>query len=1019
MTTDADSKPTVFISYSHKDEKWKDRLRPHLGALEQAGRVIVWDDRKIDPGGEWFNEIKCIMDRAAVTVSLISPDYLASNFCVKIEIPYLLERQKSTGMFFLPLLIRPCPWELFDWLEPKQLMPRDGKSVAEDFQGREDGVFAEVARHIHTIVGNPNYKPPPPPPPSYLPPEKITIERLPVTGAELYGRGKELEQLDRDWESSETHVVSLVAWGGVGKSTLVNKWRERMAADNYRGAERVYAWSFYSQGTGERATSADQFIDHALEWFGDPEPTRTDSPWGKGERLARLIRSKKTLLLLDGLEPLQSSYADEHGKIKDPALATLITELAQENPGLCVITTRVKVPELTPFSETTRQENLEQISTDAGRALLRLGGVRGTDAELESASQDFGNHALALNLLAVYLHEIPGHHISEASKVPKLGLTEAEGEHPRRVMAAFQSRFGEGPEVDLLRMLGLFDRPADSEAIEALRAAPPIPALTAHVQKMSESAWQRLIKKLRLLRLVADESQHEFDTLDAHPLVREHFGQQLREEHPDAWREGNNRLYEHFKQSAVEFPESIHQMEPLFMAVAYGCNAGRHRDALHEVYLPRIMRGKQSYAARVLGARGALLSALTYFVERGDWSRPVAPDPPHRQGLEPRDQLTVLTQAGLLLTTTRGYASNEAMACYRRVQDLCTQLGETSLLYSVSINHWRYSLVTNDLMTTLQLAKEVYDLAQRQNDPALLVGAYRALATTVYFRGTFDLAKKYAQQGIDIWYAQEQIPASVEEVTSPIVTCLAVDAMVRWQMGYPEQARAQVERAVTTARELADKNALAVGLFLNSYINQFCRLPEETLKSTKELIEVCEEQGIVLWLAAGKVLRGWALAAGGEIKEGLFWMKQGLRNWRQTGAEASVLYFLSLQAETLAKLARYKEALALIGEAETFANKFNEHWWMAELYRLKGEMLLRENAPHDFVERNFDLALGVARSQGSRSLELRAALSLSRLWRKQGKEEQARQLVTKVYALFDEGFSTPDLQEAKAFIESA
>ena len=132
-----------------------------------------------------------------------------------------------------------------------------------------------------------------------MPPEKIEISRLPVTGAELFGRQKELELLDEAWASDDTNVVSLVAWGGVGKSTLVNKWLERMAGDNYRGARRVYAWSFYSQGTGERVTSADLFINNALLWFGDTDPT-AGSPWDKGERLARLAQNEKTLLLLDG-----------------------------------------------------------------------------------------------------------------------------------------------------------------------------------------------------------------------------------------------------------------------------------------------------------------------------------------------------------------------------------------------------------------------------------------------------------------------------------------------------------------------------------------------------------------------------------------------------------------------------------------------------------------------------------------------------------------------------------------------
>ena len=185
------------------------------------------------------------------------------------------------------------------------MLPRDGKSVAHDFKDDWDAPFAEVAGRIFEIVDNPAYRPPAPPPPRWAPPEKIDISRLPVTGAELFGRERELALLDDAWESGKTHVVSLVGWGGVGKSTLVNKWLERLRADNYRGAARVFGWSFYSQGTGERVTSADQFIAQALQWFGDPDPAR-GSPWDKGERLAALVRAQKTLLILDGMEPLQS-----------------------------------------------------------------------------------------------------------------------------------------------------------------------------------------------------------------------------------------------------------------------------------------------------------------------------------------------------------------------------------------------------------------------------------------------------------------------------------------------------------------------------------------------------------------------------------------------------------------------------------------------------------------------------------------------------------------------------------------
>lgn len=315
------SKPTVFISYSHKDEAWKDLLLPHLKVLEKQDRISIWKDRQIDAGGKWFPEIKEAVAKAAVAVCLISADYLSSDFCMKEEIPYLLERREKEGMILIPILIRQCPWKAVKWLKEAQMIPRDGKSVSKDFRDENDEVFAEIAMKIFDIVDNPDYKPPQPSP-HFSPPEKIDISRLPITGDELFGRQKELEILDNAWKSDGTHIVSLVAWGGVGKSTLVNKWLERMNAENYRGAKCVFGWTFHSQGTGEKVTSADLFFSEALSWFGDPDPVK-GSPWDRGARLAELIRKKKTMLVLDGLEPLQSPYEYEQGKIKDPGMATL------------------------------------------------------------------------------------------------------------------------------------------------------------------------------------------------------------------------------------------------------------------------------------------------------------------------------------------------------------------------------------------------------------------------------------------------------------------------------------------------------------------------------------------------------------------------------------------------------------------------------------------------------------------------------------------------------------------------
>jgi tetratricopeptide (TPR) repeat protein len=501
-------------------------------------------------------------------------------------------------------------------------------------------------------------------------------------------------------------VISFVAWGGVGKSTLINKWREQLASDNYRGARRVYAWSFYSQGTGERVTSADIFIAEALKWFGDPDPTQ-GSPWDKGQRLADLVRQEKTLLLLDGMEPLQSYLDFERGKIKDPALAVLVTELARENSGLCVITTRETVADLTDFPSTANQIDLEQISAEAGRALLRVGGVQGTDAELEQAARDFGLHALALNLLAAYIHEIPGHHISNAAKIPDLDVPLEEGKYPRRVMTAFAKRFGESAEVDLLRILGLFSSPANKEEIAAVRAAPPILNLTEHVQALSEAEWLQLVSKLRRVKLIAPESRHRPDTLDAHPLVREHFGKQLKQEYPDAWRKGNNRLYEYYKSSAKEFPDTLQEMAPLYAAVLHGCQAGRYQESLYEVFFKRMDRGGgKAFVVANLGAMGSALASLSSFF-----------NPPWRQlvtGLREDFQGYILNNVGFCLRALGRLT--EAVQPFQAGLETDIARKDWGNAARSATNLSELTLTIGDVPQALSYARQSVELADRSDD---------------------------------------------------------------------------------------------------------------------------------------------------------------------------------------------------------------------------------------------------------------------------------------------------------------
>jgi hypothetical protein len=176
-----------------------------------------------------------------------------------------------------------------------------------------------------------------------------------------------------------------------------------MGAKHYRSAELIFGWSFYRQGTSGDTSSADEFLNAALNWFGDPDP-RLGTAWEKGERLAKLVAHRRTLLVLDGLEPLQNPPGPQEGRVREPSLQALLRELAAFNTGLCVITTRTPVADIADYERTSAlRRNLEQLSSDAGAKLLRALGVKGHEAELRSANDEFGGHCLALTLLGSYL----------------------------------------------------------------------------------------------------------------------------------------------------------------------------------------------------------------------------------------------------------------------------------------------------------------------------------------------------------------------------------------------------------------------------------------------------------------------------------------------------------------------------------------------------------------------------------------------------------------------------------------
>jgi len=459
---------------------------------------------------------------------------------------------------------------------------------------------------------------------------------LPMTSKKLFGRGRDLQKLRDAWISRTARVVPVVAFGGTGKSALVNEWLREMDSAGYDEAAKVLAWSFYSQGTRENLVSADEFVAFARRWLGDDEEV-TLSAWARGDKLASLIKQhSRFLLVLDGMEPLQhplDSPEDLAGSLTDDSLRALLEGLAGDDwDGLCVVTTRLELTDLAAFETTTLGESatvtqlpLGNLDTRYGAELLQHLIERESDPEeLRQAANDVGGHALALTLLGNYIRDVHGGDLSGRYDLEELTEDRREGEHARRVMTTYAGWLtgqGRTAELAILNLIGLFDRPAEPTAMSALLGEDDLGLLTLGLDHVGGIAWNHAVAALQSMGLLNEDAPESPGVLDAHPLVREHFRDELRNR-PEMWLAGNRVLFDYYCDlPADRQPSDSKWMGALYAAVTHGCLAGLHQRVFDEVLFDRVWRGRRAnYSTRVLGLTGGDLVALSNYFELPNWT---------------------------------------------------------------------------------------------------------------------------------------------------------------------------------------------------------------------------------------------------------------------------------------------------------------------------------------------------------------------------------------------------------------
>jgi TOMM system kinase/cyclase fusion protein len=463
------------------------------------------------------------------------------------------------------------------------------------------------------------------------------------------------------------------------------------------------------------------------------------------------------------------------------------------------------------------------------------------------------------------------------------------------------------------------------------------------------------------------------------------------------------QLYHQRIASALEdrFPESK-ETEPELLAHHY-TEAGLHAQAV----------GYWQGAAQRAMQRSGHMEAISH-VTKGLELLKTLPDTPAR----PRQELDLQTTLGLALMAAKGMAAPEVGIAYGRARELCHQVGDTPQLFQVLLGLSTFYRQRGEFQTARELGEQCLAFAEREGASMRLLEAHRALGVPLLYLGELVAARAHLEQEMALYDPQQHRSHTSHYGVDPRVSCLSTVIWALWLLGYSDQALERSREALTLAQELSHPYSLAYALQGAVRLHQFRREVRVTQERAEGLLAVSSEQGFAQWAAAGAMMRGWGLAEHGSAEEGMAQMRQGLHAWQGMGIEAGLPYWLSLLAETSTSSQQVADGHRVLAEAFVLVDKNEERWWEAELHRLKGKLLLKQPAPDEHqAETWFQHALTIAHRQQAKSLELRAAMSLSRLWQQQGQRHQAYDLLAPIHGWFTEGFETADLQEAKALLE--
>jgi class 3 adenylate cyclase/DNA-binding winged helix-turn-helix (wHTH) protein/predicted ATPase len=851
--------------------------------------------------------------------------------------------------------------------------------------------------------------------------------RLDTVGASgltpLVGREREVDLLLESWEAAKQglwQVVVLSGEAGIGKSRLVRALQERLAGEPFTRLEcRCLPHAQHS--------ALYPVIDlgrRLLQWQRDEAPEVT---LGKLEaalapydvslpEVVPLLAALLSLPLSDRYPPLQHTPQRQKQKTLEAILALLLAHAAQQ-PVLFVVEDLHWIDPstlelLTLFVDqapkariltvlTARPEFHPPWGSRAHMTSLTLGHLPPAQVEL-MIDQVTGGKRLPAEVRQQVVAKTDGVplFVEELTKmVLESGLLSERADHYELQgslpLLAIPTTLHDS-------LMARLDRLANAKEVAQLGAT--LGRAFAYELLQAVSPWSNEKLQHALEQLVEAELLYQHGVpprvtyVFKHALIQETAYQSLlKRKRQEYHRQTAHILEQHFPEIAETQPELLasHYTEAGLLAQA----------------LPYWQR-----AGELAIESSANVEAISHLT-KGLGLLKALPETPERT----QQELTLQLALGSPLRMIKGHTAPDVEGVYIRAHELSQQVGDGWQQFSALMGLGRFYINRARLQKAHELSEQCLTLAQRVQNPVFLLEAHRMFGVTLFFRGELVTAGRHLEEGIALYDVQQDYSRTFSIGMDPGVVCLSVVAWTLWMLGYPDRALIKIHEALALAQKLSHAYSLGFAMNYASTLHVWRREVQFAKERAEALITLSKEHGFIQALTVGMIRRGWALAMQGAEAEGIGQLLQGLAAWRDTGTELPLTHHLALLAEAYKQGGQVDAGLHVLSEALVHLDRTGERGLEAEIHRLKGECLLAQiskRCKEREAEECFQQALDVARRQQAKSLELRAAMSLSRLWQQQGRRAGAHRILAGIYSWFTEGFDTPDLQEAKALLQT-